>query len=363
MLDAGIHGRRLDGRVAVDRRILGTYASTSAMATRTLMLPFGSRSATSIWSRSFEVSLSIEDHSSVAGPGSLRAGATRGACDRRSSSCPARRAGIPARSHGRAWRGGRRPGGSRPFVSRESLSRPTPRCATLSADALRPRAPCPASAIDRSSAAVSLPVLALGLAARARPRRHQSSVSGRDLHRSHGDRAARHSHARRPDRPHVARDFGSSSRRTPVRAKSSARRRSSSWGPSARRSPINAHYFWPLPSAEPESSVLGIGASEGDVYSSFESLSSPTRCCPTRRASISMPPNHATIVHRDPSQPDGRHVREPVALWTTFAGSAQIVTDGVVTIPKVRRCRTSRRFAHAGRAEQLLERAIVVRAR
>ena len=36
-------------------------ASTSAMPTITLTLPLGKRSATSIWSRSFEVSLSMED--------------------------------------------------------------------------------------------------------------------------------------------------------------------------------------------------------------------------------------------------------------------------------------------------------------
>ena len=43
--------------------------------------------------------------------------------------------------------------------------------------------------------------------------------------------------------------------------------------------------------------------------------------------------NHASIVHRDPAQADGRHVAEPVTLWTTVSGSAQIVTDGAKTIP------------------------------
>ena len=46
--------------------------------------------------------------------------------------------------------------------------------------------------------------------------------------------------------------------------------------------------------------------------------------------------NHASIVHCDPAQPDGRHVKEAVHLWTVLAGSAQIVTDGVVTIPQYR---------------------------
>jgi Integrase core domain len=41
----------------------GTNVSTSAIATKTPVSPFGNRSATSAWSRSREVSLSIEDHS------------------------------------------------------------------------------------------------------------------------------------------------------------------------------------------------------------------------------------------------------------------------------------------------------------
>jgi hypothetical protein len=41
-------------------------------------------------------------------------------------------------------------------------------------------------------------------------------------------------------------------------------------------------------------------------------------------------------VHCDPAQPDGRHVKEAVHLWTTLSGSAQIVTEGIVTIPQYR---------------------------
>jgi hypothetical protein len=43
--------------------------------------------------------------------------------------------------------------------------------------------------------------------------------------------------------------------------------------------------------------------------------------------------NHAAIVHCDTRFPDGKHVRENVTLWNALAGSAQIVTDGVKTIP------------------------------
>src|SRR6185436_7023765 len=44
--------------------------------------------------------------------------------------------------------------------------------------------------------------------------------------------------------------------------------------------------------------------------------------------------NHATIVHRDPADPSGTRVREAVSLWNVVAGSAQIVTDGAITIPE-----------------------------
>src|SRR5207342_694633 len=50
--------------------------------------------------------------------------------------------------------------------------------------------------------------------------------------------------------------------------------------------------------------------------------------------------NHAAIVHRrlrrgvgGQGSDDGTEVAEPVTLWTTVSGSAQIVTDGVKTVP------------------------------
>src|ERR1035437_788333 len=41
----------------------------------------------------------------------------------------------------------------------------------------------------------------------------------------------------------------------------------------------------------------------------------------------------ASIVHRDPAVADGKHILEPVKVWNAVAGSAQIVTGGVKTIP------------------------------
>ena len=45
------------------------------------------------------------------------------------------------------------------------------------------------------------------------------------------------------------------------------------------------------------------------------------------------PANFASIVHRDPAFPDGKHVLEPVTLWNALSGSGQIITNGVKTIP------------------------------
>ena len=96
---------------------------------------------------------------------------------------------------------------------------------------------------------------------------------------------------------------------------------------------VNAHFFWPWPTEELESSLIGIAASDGAVYSAFEH---PIQ----RYAIVDQAPglnidreNHATIVHRDSRAADATRVREDVTLWNTVAGSAQIVTDGKPTVP------------------------------
>ena len=99
---------------------------------------------------------------------------------------------------------------------------------------------------------------------------------------------------------------------------------------------INAHYFLPFPSAEPEAEVIGIAASEGLVFSAFES-SVQSYALMARAAGLNIDrDNHAGLVHADPTDATGRRVLEPVTLWTTLAGSAQIVTAGAVTIPRYR---------------------------
>lgn len=96
---------------------------------------------------------------------------------------------------------------------------------------------------------------------------------------------------------------------------------------------INAHYFLPWPSTGPEASLVGFAASGGTVYSAFEIPQQSYALAPYVPAINIDPKNHATLVHRDPAFADGRHVLEPVEIGDAVSGSAQIVTDGVKTIP------------------------------
>jgi hypothetical protein len=99
---------------------------------------------------------------------------------------------------------------------------------------------------------------------------------------------------------------------------------------------INAHFFYPWPTTEANSQVLGIAASDGAIYSAFETPVQSFALLPNAPGVNIDQTNHATIVHDDRSEPDGKHTIEHAALWTTVAGSAQIVTDGAATIPEYR---------------------------
>ncbi|HSP33939.1 MAG TPA: phosphodiester glycosidase family protein, partial [Thermoanaerobaculia bacterium] len=99
---------------------------------------------------------------------------------------------------------------------------------------------------------------------------------------------------------------------------------------------INAHFFWPWPSDELASSLVGIAASDGTIYSAFEH---PIQ----RYAIVDEAPglnidreNRAAIVHHDPASRDATRIVEAVTLWNTVSGSAQIVTQGEVTVPEYR---------------------------
>ena len=103
---------------------------------------------------------------------------------------------------------------------------------------------------------------------------------------------------------------------------------------------VNVHFFVPYPSAETDVNVVGLAVSEGNVYSPFEPQPVGAGYVDQSYAILPYAPalnidrsNRVTIVHRDPAYPDNRHVMERVTLWNTVSGSAQIVSDGLKTIP------------------------------
>jgi hypothetical protein len=96
---------------------------------------------------------------------------------------------------------------------------------------------------------------------------------------------------------------------------------------------VNAHFFLPFPSPGPDALLVGFAASEGIVYSGFETPEQSYAIVRDAPALNIGPTNLAGIVHRDPAFADGKHVTEDTPLWTAVAGSAQIITEGVKTIP------------------------------
>ena len=96
---------------------------------------------------------------------------------------------------------------------------------------------------------------------------------------------------------------------------------------------VNAHFFLPYPSNDADVWLVGIAASEGRVYSAFEIPKQDYALVANAPGLNVDRANHASIVHRASPRRDGRRVLEPVRLWTTLAGSAQIVTGGVKTVP------------------------------
>jgi exopolysaccharide biosynthesis protein len=99
---------------------------------------------------------------------------------------------------------------------------------------------------------------------------------------------------------------------------------------------INAHFFLPFPSTDTEAWAIGLAASEGRVFSAFETPEQSFAIVADAPALNIDSRNRARIVHRNPKRTDGQHVRERVTLWNVVAGSAQIVTDGRPTIPAYR---------------------------
>ena len=95
---------------------------------------------------------------------------------------------------------------------------------------------------------------------------------------------------------------------------------------------INAHFFLPWPSWNPFASLVGLAASDGLVYSGFEEPEQSYAIVAEAPAINIDAGNRATLVHSRPGDPP-TDVTEAVTLWNVVAGSAQIVTDGVKTVP------------------------------
>ena len=101
---------------------------------------------------------------------------------------------------------------------------------------------------------------------------------------------------------------------------------------------IDTHFFapFPVPSGSTQGAwayLIGLAASRGNVYSAFEAPFQ-NYAIVTDSPGINIDrDNRASIVHRDPASADGKHVLEDVTLWNALAGSAQILTNGVKTIP------------------------------
>src|SRR5215213_10132090 len=87
---------------------------------------------------------------------------------------------------------------------------------------------------------------------------------------------------------------------------------------------INGHFFLPFPSQDRTAWVIGLAASEGRVFSAFESPEQSYALVAYAPALNIDRDNHATIVHHDARRAGDNNVREPVALWNVVAGSSQI---------------------------------------
>jgi Phosphodiester glycosidase len=111
---------------------------------------------------------------------------------------------------------------------------------------------------------------------------------------------------------------------------------------------INAHFFLPFPADDTEAWVIGLAASEGRVFSAFESPAQSFAIVTDAPALNIDARNRARIVHRNLKKADGLHVRERTRLWNVIAGSAQIVTDGRPTVPVYRDSEHPRGLLTAG---------------
>ena len=92
---------------------------------------------------------------------------------------------------------------------------------------------------------------------------------------------------------------------------------------------INAHFFepWPMTNSDQAANLVGIAASDGQVYSPFEDNPPSAFAIHPNAPGLNLDArNHATIVHRGSN---AFSTAEPVRLWNTVSGNEHIVSNGV----------------------------------
>jgi hypothetical protein len=97
---------------------------------------------------------------------------------------------------------------------------------------------------------------------------------------------------------------------------------------------FNCHFY--LPVGTPETNLIGLAASEGTIYSGFETPEQSYAIVDHAPAFNIDQGNHAEVVHADLSYADGKHILEKAKIWNALSGSAQIITAGIKTIPVYR---------------------------
>src|SRR5262249_35091023 len=97
---------------------------------------------------------------------------------------------------------------------------------------------------------------------------------------------------------------------------------------------VNTHFFLPFPSSDTDANLIGFGASNGNVYSAFENPEQSYAIVNNAPAINIDQSNHGSIVTSNLSDPNHKQVNEAVNIWNAVSGSAQIVTNGVTTIPQ-----------------------------
>ena len=88
---------------------------------------------------------------------------------------------------------------------------------------------------------------------------------------------------------------------------------------------LNGHFFFPYPSTDVESFLIGLAASSSNVFSVFEAPDQSYAIVTNAPALNIDDENKASII--------GPSNLGTVKVWTAISGSAQIITNGVSTIP------------------------------